>query len=556
VPADQTQFTVSNPKAFSEKGFIDRRAKKTYPHDLVIVERNEDGSLNWSKCEYATIAKVDNKQKSITVQRGRYQSKALDYGQHGVYIAPIGGNVWGGNRLWFYNHASTCPRNADGKTASDVFMEEVLAKINNQSGDLKGFSGIAFDVMYWNARSKDMDLDLDGEADGVGIIDGKHVWREGMNDWLVKLRKAVGPDFILVSDSGLDKHQRAVGVLSGMESEGFPYHHDAFRGFSTPINHFAYWKEYGIQKQAFNFSAVKYKEKADLAKQDQYGRFAIGTMTCLDIFATRHIVSDVKETLPIDELTAGKKNQPQWLGKITGPLIRSEDSAPDLFKSGGTQFSKDFLSKVKVKGGSYTVEENGILRLQGNTKNADTPMTLTLSNIPRPQGDIVLTFEAKSVIPFSPELNGELYPRMVSVKVDGLPDYPEASRGGKFFNDLTGAFGTPGFTTQRFYFRDLDEGKGDTITLNLTFEGQGAVQLKSLQLLAGSQLMAREFENGIVLVNPSFDTKTFDLTKLFPNYKGKYRFINGRQAPNSGKPVADPTAVKVSPIDALMLEKD
>ena len=555
VAAEQTKFFVSKPGIFNEVGFVDAKSNVNAPQDLVIVGRNADGSLDWSKCEYATISTVDRENKSIIVQRGRYGYNPLDYGEKGIYIAPIIGSVWAGNRLWFYNHSTTCPRNAAGKNASDLFLEEILAKIASETGELRDFDGIAFDIMYWIARVKGMDLNNDGIADGDGIVDGKHVWRDGMFDWLSRLREAVGQDYILTSDSGLAKHQRAVGMLNGMEAEGFPYHRDAFRSFSTPLNHFAYWQKFGMRKNALNYAVIKYQEKKDISKADQYARFATATATCLDVFASRYTVREGSGIHPIDELIAGTRNEAQWLGKFAGPLIRGEDSSPDLFEGGGTALTKKFLAEVSVSNGRYTLENSSILRLHGEVGNALSPIKLTIKDIQRPTGDIVVCFDVKSGSPLSLEFAGTPVPRMITAGIDGLPDYPEGARRNEFLNDFGGAFGTSGFITQRFYFRDLDEGEGDSITLHLTFEGQGTVDLKSLKLLAGSQTMAREFENGVVLVNPSFDTKSFDLRAIFPDYKGGYRYIKGRQAPNSGKPVGDPNAMEVESIDALMVEK-
>lgn len=558
VSAGETAFLVPDAKRFSEKGFVDSRSKppRVTPQDLVLVARKSDGTLDWTKCEYASIVKVDPASGQITVQRGQYGTVALEYGDPGVYIAPIVGSVWAGNRMWFYNFATTCPRDSEGRNAADVFLGEILAKLDPRSGDLRDFDGIAFDIMYWAERIKTMDVNHDGVADGEGIIEGKSVWRDGMVDLLTRLRKKVGSDFLLTADYRTPELQRAVGVMNGMEAEGVPFHHDAFRSFSTPVNHFAYWKKFGVKTNAFNYAAIKYKEEKDFEKAPQYARFATAAAACSDIFATQFLVEDGSKRFPIDELTAGVRNQPRWLGKAVGPMIRLEDTAPDLFEGGGTTFPEDFLARLAVKGGSLTLEKGGILRLQGDSKDDTKPIELTIKDIPRPAGDIVVSFDAKSLAPLAPEYRDTVFPRLMSVRVDGLPDYPEAVRKGAFFNDLGGSFGTKDFLNQRFYFRDLDEGTGDTITLRLTFEGQGGVELRSLRLLAGSQVMARPFENGVVLVNPSFDTKSFDLAKLFPEFKGGYRFLKGRQAPNSGEPVADPHKVEVPPLDGLMLEKE
>ncbi|MDQ8206373.1 hypothetical protein QEH52_02555 [Coraliomargarita sp. SDUM461003] len=543
-------FEVKDARRFDMKGYIDRRSNQWHSQDLVIVERRANGTFNWAKCEYAQLLSVDNSSGRISVRRGAYGSTPQEYGTSEVYIAPIVGVVWAGNVTWFYNHSTTCPQDANGKTASDHFVDEILEKLHPQTGDLRGFDGIAFDVTYWNARRRNMDVNADGIADN-GVIEGKNLWQAGMIDWTRKLRQQVGDEFIIVGDSGFDKHQRAVGLYNGMESEGFPFHHDAYRGFSTPINHFAYWKAFGDVPYVFNFAALKIELEQDRPFAQQYARFALGTLTCLEVFATHF--SDKKGNL-LDEYIAGKRKTPHWLGKATSPLLRLDEMQQDLLYDTGVEWSDLLLSRLTVDNGRLQ-KRGGSLQIEGTDQESTSPITVTIPNIPRPHGDIVVSFEAKSLAPLAPTLADTRFPRKVSVQVDGLPEYKQAVRNNAFFNPLEGVFGQAGFLQQKFYFRDLHLGQGDTITIHLKFENQGPLEIRNLRIHNGAQLLAREFENGVILVNPSFHEQTFDLKQLFTDYSGHFKRIDGVSSHNDGQQIQTPSRMVVPSIDAVFLEK-
>ena len=65
-----------------------------------------------------------------------------------------------------------------------------------------------------------------------------------------------------------------------------------------------------------------------------------------------------------------------------------------------------------------------------------------------------------------------------------------------------------------FYFRDVGPA-----TVNLTFdiEGGESVYVTGLHVHNGPDAMARSFEGGVVLGNPSLHPYTFDLQRLFPD---------------------------------------
>lgn len=540
-----SEIPVEDISRFSMKGYIDRRKHVWHAPDLVIVERLPDGGMNWSKAEYARLNAVDRKGKTVTVERGCYGSEARDYGDNTLYIAPIVGGVWGGRVLWFYNHASTCPRDENGKQASDHFVDEIAAQFDPESGSLNGFSGVAFDVTYWIARWPSMDVDADGVTDD-GYIDGRNVWREGMIAWARKLRKRMGPEFVVVGDGGSPKHQRAVGLFSGMEAEGFPYHHDAFRGYSTPINHFNYWSAMGEVPYPFNFAALKYKSDFDIPKKSQYARLGLGTLSCLGIHATR--VLDDEDEQPLDEFVAGHRALPHWLGQPKGPAIQLAETLPDLL-------SGVIADHLTVENGTVNANSDGSWTLKGSTDDPRTPIILKLQGLPRPPGDVVLSLEARSRAPLAPSLKGTAIPRTMEVTVDELPAYEDSQRKNGFYNDLGGVFGTQEFVPQTFYFRDLGAVDSKDLMMEIRFEGQGELALRNLRLHSGSQLLARDFEHGVILVNPSLEAKVFDLAELFPGYPGSYSRIDGRRPENDGSRIRDPGNLMVPPLDALFLEK-
>ena len=99
-----------------------------------------------------------------------------------------------------------------------------------------------------------------------------------------------------------------------------------------------------------------------------------------------------------------------------------------------------------------------------------------------------------------------------------------------------------------FYFRDIGPAKAD---LTFEIEGPEPVYLSDLQMRNAADAMARRFEHGAVLANPSMQPFAFELGRLFPGVR--FRRIEGAQDPeaNSGEPVS--AAVVVPARDGLFL---
>jgi len=133
-------------------------------------------------------------------------------------------------------------------------------------------------------------------------------------------------------------------------------------------------------------------------------------------------------------------------------------------------------------------------------------------------------------------------PRKINVRIEGLPEFPvEPMNTHRLYNDLAGFMGTEGFTPQMFYFRNAGDSKS---TLKLIFEAeeQGEFAIRNLKIMNAPCAIIRDFENGIVLVNPSFQPFDFNLDQLLGNQQ-TYQKIKV-VTPSVGKLDGDPEEIK------------
>ncbi|OPZ01701.1 MAG: hypothetical protein BWZ10_03419 [candidate division BRC1 bacterium ADurb.BinA364] len=94
------------------------------------------------------------------------------------------------------------------------------------------------------------------------------------------------------------------------------------------------------------------------------------------------------------------------------------------------------------------------------------------------------------------------------------------------------------------------------VDLEFEIEGGEAVEISRISVHASADAIVREYENGIVLANPSLREYSFDLSKLAP---GKtYRRLQASPAQdgavNNGQPVGK--SVVLQSKDALFLVKE
>jgi hypothetical protein len=316
--------------------------------DIALFGMTPDGTHDWSHCEQVKLVAVDHKANTITVQRGCYGTKPLAFkaGTSRAAAHMVEG-PWGKNNhlMWYYNFATHCPRDAEGKTCADRVVDD-LARWFGPGGVLEAFDGLEFDVMFNRTHG---DTDGDGEADD-GMANGLNQYAIGMIGFARQLRQRMGDDFIIQGDGALGPggrySQRAFGLLNGIESEGFPNLDDwEFRDWSGGLNRHAFWQA-NARPPAFNY--INHKWTAPVPGQPGMHRnpdvpfarhrlsFAAAQFTdamlCYSFAPTR---GEDQLYGVWDELWQGADRKLGWLGKPLGPAIHLAMQTPDLLAGRG-----------------------------------------------------------------------------------------------------------------------------------------------------------------------------------------------------------------------------
>ena len=579
LAASSVQIKVRMSKRFKENAYQGRGnyrdktpAPKFLPHDIAIVPRKTDGSLDWYNVEYVLLE--SNKGGVLTVKRGMYGSKARDF-KKGDYMAPMVGGFWGGDLQWQYNLSTACPRDRNGKNATDIFLEETLKLLDREKGHLKHVKGIGWDVHYWRCRYKDADCDVDGEVD-EGWINGKNTWLESVMNYDFVIREKMGKDFIITGDSWNIDKQRGVNLYNGMENEGFCRPNDAFRGFSSPMNMMNYWYRFTEKYPKFNYVVMKFNNDwaPDLANSYRYQRLALAYATAWNSATTRPSVNITGQSYFLPEFFGGEMDKQQWLGRPLGDARYDYPAAADMLSGKGVEMSQVFVKNIEGENCKITVKGKNLV-VTSTFKGDKESQVVKITNLPVPKGDMMITFDIKAFGTLDAFPAASAFPRYMSVHNDAIPLYDDAKQNQVLYNNLSAYFGKRDFMPVTFYYRDMEKSAQQTMTITLSLEGAEPVEIKNIRLIQAAPTVAREFENGILLGNPSHKEQVFNLTKLFPNYKGDYYMIKAKAVPQpsnqrqqdsyelalnmangrDGSKIKDKTKVVVGPLDGLFLIK-
>jgi len=304
-------------------------------HEDVMIAPYVDGRIDFHKAEQLELVEVDTKAKTITVKRGAFgtQPRAFKAGQaivqpH-VYEGP-----WGrfSNLMWHYNWRADCPKDAQGRTAADVFVAE-FQSLFGPGGRCAGFDGIEFDVLGWSkASGRGIDSDGDGQTDN-GFKDGANVYALGVYQLCERLHAAL-PDMIWMADGWSTHNQNGVGALNGIESEGWPTLQDhQIVDWSGGLNRHRYNMAFARPPR---FSYVNHKTIIDGNQGAQtplsLARLVQGACLIMDSgFCYSMRPMGAKGAMPVyDELVAGTLQRPGWLGMPEEEPVSLAARTPNL----------------------------------------------------------------------------------------------------------------------------------------------------------------------------------------------------------------------------------
>lgn len=512
------------------------------PDDICLVAIDESGCPDWSKVEQVRLVSIDKERSTIRVQRGCYETQPRAFKASNALAAPHASEPWGynGGVSWIINYSAECPRDANGRTASDALFE-VIAPMFASGGPVENFDGLELDVSPFSPTGqcvvrRPVDTNGDLRGDGGFSTRGVNLWGIGYYRFCERLRSSLGAHRWFMADGGSGAgKQRNFGVLNGIEREWWPEWGDNdITNWSNGFNGFDYWR-LRCHTPSMNYMVHKiggHDREAFVNAPWTHHRLVLATAQFLDAPVTSFYTPKPEPGQPFgifDELVGGEIKQTGWLGRPLGPHQRPAFSTANLLE--GVSLADH------LEGPEVVVQQTGThARISAKDSIDSKSMEFRLNDVPSRKGrDLLL--------------------RMV-LSADTRPGWPDAiprhmtvqpARGD--FQTLDTYVGTTPFTAT-FYFRSMPS---DRATLEFECEGTGNVTIHAVEAYAHTDAGYRLFENGLVLANPGDRPYIFDLTTIAPQTKFVRLAGSPSQDPatNNGQPVG--ATVTLKPRDGLFL---
>ncbi|MFQ5478948.1 MAG: hypothetical protein ACE5E4_10060, partial [Candidatus Binatia bacterium] len=536
-----TEIAVARPDLF----FIQQVGPggwKYVEDDIALCAVGPGGLPDWNLCEQVGLESVDHVGGTIRVHRGLYGTTPLELmaGQavaaaHAMY--PWGADEKGspgGSWSWLINFATDGPKDSSGRSAVDILYDQ-MAPMMQPGGALEVYDGIGLDVLVTrpNERStgRVADTDGDGAPDG-GMRGTVNVFELGAYEFVRRLGEA-WPDKVLVCDGAGD---RFIGVCNGIETEWWPGWGDvSFEGWSTGLNVSSFWAQNAGRSPAFSDVNHWIGGGAGAGVPHSASRLVFAGAVFTDSVVTSMFLPAAEPGEVIgawDEWRRGTDHQIGWLGQPLGPPIRLAAEQPDLLGGVGQVMDPSILGFVTGDQIDFAVS-GGVLHV--------TPQ------LAEPEFFV-------SPIAFA---GGDLYVRF-KISADKLPEHAalDIARG-LSVSVVSGSSEQLSLAhvdsfEAGFYFRDV-VADGGSIALKIALLGEAPVHISDFTVHSYPDVVAREFEHGLVLANPSNSDFTFDINALTPGRS--YRRLQGspEQAPefNDGS-LLGPT-LALGPLDAAFL---
>lgn len=380
--------------------------------DIGLCRLGTDGKPDWTHAEQVQLLAVDRANNTLRVRRGCYGTKPLAFAANRAYAAAhCTEGPWGrkSHLLWYYNYSTTCPRDAAGRTCSDVWVAH-LAELFGAKGALAAFDGLEFDVLFNSHASRGKrgpDCDADGQPDG-GVLNGVNVYGTGVVEFCRQLRARLGDRKIIQGDGALGRvvnvSQRAFRLLNGIESEGWPHLGDpTAQDWSGGLNRHFFWQA-NARRPVFNYINHKFVEPGKAPGEERNPEvpfnihrlvFAAGVFTDSAICYSFAPPGDSRQSVAIwDEFVMGAEKRVAWLGKARGPAVRLAAGQPDLLNSFGAAPGKALLARFDSTEARLELDGLAIKLLALDPKA--TEFRVRLKGVPCSGPDLFLALSARA----------------------------------------------------------------------------------------------------------------------------------------------------------------
>ena len=520
---DAEWISVGDVSLFRDDIGLGNAGKKD---DIVLVQV-ADGQKQWEQAEHMTLEEIDVPGGRLRVRRGHFSSaEPLSFTAGEAYVAPhVPEGPWGrvdNNLLWQYNFSTACPRDTLERNAGEVLAQVLGDFLNPAVGasgpDGRDYHGVQLDISPWwkdrQIEGRIADVNNDGLPDG-GILADRNEYGRGVYDFLAELRRVLGDDRLIVADGGASDSQRAVGVLNGMEAEGFSGFNDPFLGnWSTAVNRMTYWRDHAGASPGLTY--VVHKDTVLDHPPENVSRLVLAASQALGLPVTSLVEPgpDRGHTAGIwDELRKGDEELYHWLGlprttsrQPGGATQRLARTTPDLLQGAGQRLDASFVNAWSSSDAQIELIGNE-LRFTAlgpcTGSRVHTCMTVRYSGLELPTGDLTVFFELRAdpLVGFPSDV-----PREVTVRAMGQHTQAPTTQ-------HLGTFAGSAYFLSSFYFRNAGPA---TVDLELEIEGGEALFLRGFTAHNAADALARDFHRGMVIANPSRSSLGFDLASLSP----------------------------------------
>jgi hypothetical protein len=519
--------------------------------DVVMCALTSDGRPDWNKAEQVTLLAINRDRKTLTVKRACHGTKPREFAAGRAYLAA---HVYEGpfaratNLLWCYNHSMDCPRDLAGRNCDDV-LTDLLSRQFGPGGELEPFDGLAFDVVFSQvSREPARGIDTDGD----GIPDNGKTGKHGEDRFLVgsyalakELREKLGPSRLLTGDGSGVRNGRGFDQFNGMESEGWPDAHDIHvEEWSDGLNRVLFWVQNSFRPN-FDYLVHKFRgfgrgEEKKVATPRNLTRLFFAAAQFLDAGVA---ISDFPPSaqksdrvVDWDELVKGEEHTQGWLGHPVSATVHLARTQPDLLNGLGMKIDAAFAHRFSGEKVEIAADRTRI-RVTSNSQ----PLVFRLNDLHPTGSDLTAFFRIRA----DPATG-------VPAGAGRLAKIRLIDQAGRILKE--GMTWCNGHDFEAVFYADQVE--NGPVSLEFELEGQSAVWLDRLTVHAAPDVVYREFEQGLVLANPSRTSVPFGLEKLLPGKS--FRRIRGtkNQDPlvNDGSKVGPELTLPAK--DALFLVKN
>ena len=405
VPAEGGVFTLQVEDASLFSVNIGRFRDKN--DDVGMCALDAEGRPDWSQSEQLELVGIDADAQTIEVRRGAFGSGPRAFAAGRAHVAAhVSEGPWGhqANLLWAYNYATCCPRDAEGRSCADVLIGD-LCRWFGADGPLAVFDGVEFDVLFGqpigSGRARGVDVDADGRRDAV-VGGAGNPYGEGVHVFLKGLREALGASRLILADGHSPMNQRSVGILNGIESEGWPDLQDSgLSDWSGGLNRHGFWEARAFEP-GLSYINHKFNEGGQRVEAPM-------NITRL-VLAAAHLTGSAftfsqappgEEGALVgvwDELWLGVAHRPRWLGRPLGEAVHLGFDGPDLLGGAAGNWEAGEGSVLE------RAEDGWVLKGEAAAERAEA----VLRGVELPPGDLLIgctiRCEASGAMPGRPRL--------------------------------------------------------------------------------------------------------------------------------------------------------